>query len=42
MFSRLSVESLQVSMVRVLLCDLVLLGKYFPICVTKERIFRQA
>lgn len=41
MFSRLDVESLQVSMVRILLCGLVLRGEYFFIRVTKTRNLRR-
>lgn len=41
MFSRLDVESLQVSMVRILLCGLVLLGEFFFIYVTKTRNLRR-
>ena len=41
MFSRLDVESLQVSMVRILLCGLVLLGEYFFICAPKTRNLRR-
>ena len=41
MFSRLDVESLQVSMVKILLYGLVLLGEYFFISVTKTRNLRR-
>lgn len=41
MFSRLDVESLQVSMVRIFHCGLVLLGEYFSICVPKTRNLRR-